>query len=213
MNKICVVAEIRPSGKESLFSVGGPVGDSVFRYELPPPLFRELDLLGTHFNLLIVEQAPQPAWKMEESPSGLEIISPLGDPSNLGALLRTATAFGVRRVILTRESAHPFHPKCIKASAGTVFHIPLFRAGPLSEVLAVPMPGLHALDLDGTSLAEYAWPRDARLVIGEEGPGLPKTKHLAKILSLPLPPEVESLNATVAASLAIYSYRLQQPRH
>ena len=62
-----------------------------------------------------------------------------------------------------------------------------------------------ALDMHGKNLGTFTWPRNARLLIGEEGQGVPASKAF-EFLSIPMAREVESLNATVAASIALYSY-------
>lgn len=136
-------------------------------------------------------------------PQGLEIICPLGDPSNLGALARSAVAFGASRLILTEESCNPFHPKAIKASAGSILKIPLFKVGPLADFVT-GNDEVFALDMKGENVGQFKWPKNLRLVLGEEGPGFSGLKGLKK-LSVPSR-GVESLNATVAASIALFCY-------
>lgn len=171
-------------------------------FELDKALFNELDVIGTRFNLLIVE-LPE---LIESNPlseiKGLEVVAPLGDPNNLGALIRSCVAFGVSKIHLTTESAHPFHPKCLKASAGAVLSAPLFRAG---ELKTWDQSNSWALDAQGKDLAQIKKPDAARLIVGEEGPGLPNFEK-AQLVSI-FTKDVESLNATVAASLLIYEWQ------
>jgi TrmH family RNA methyltransferase len=87
-------------------------------YSLAPGLFNEIDVLGTHANLLVLEAPQIPAMDLSTKPKGLELVCPLGAPTNLGAVIRSALAFGVSRVILTEEACNPFHPKAVKSSAG-----------------------------------------------------------------------------------------------
>lgn len=170
-------------------------------FKLSKGLFNELDTLGTHYNLLILEPREIDSFS-KQKPQGLEVIAPLGDPSNLGALVRSAVAFGASKVILTEESCNPYHPKAIKASAGALLKVALLKAGKLSDLLQDDE--LFVLDMVGEDVASFKWPRDIRLAIGEEGPGFGEVKGL-KRLSVPTK-SVESLNATVAASIALYSY-------
>lgn len=186
-------AEVIPEG-------GSAITHSKSIFELSSPLFKELDTQGTHFNLLILAQPTITAFDPEASPQGLEVICPLGDPSNLGAILRSAEAFGVSRVILTQEAANPFLPKSVKAAAGSLLRIPLLKAGPLQELNS----NLIALDQGGTYLEDFAWPKNCRLLVGEEGPGLRGLKF-KQTLSVRTR-GVESLNAVVAASLAFHEY-------
>ncbi len=172
-------------------------------FKLAKPLFNEIDFVGTHFNLLVLEPKEIASIDASEKPRGLEVVCPLGDPSNLGALARSAMAFGAQKFILTEESANPYLPKAIKASAGSLLQIPLVKVGKLEDVVP-QMDGLHALDMHGKDIAQFAWPKDVRLLVGEEGPGIQRLPilHRIKIATGP----VESLNATVAASIALYSY-------
>lgn len=175
-------------------------------YKLSKSLFNELDIIGTHFNLLILETKPLPELTTA-TPSGLELVAPLGDPSNLGALARSALAFGVSKLILTEESCSPYHPKAIKASAGALLKLPLFKVGKVADFI-IANKDIFALDMKGENVGKFNWPKNLRLVIGEEGPGFSGLKGLQR-LSVPTQ-GVESLNATVAASIALFAYSNSQ---
>ncbi len=176
--------------------------------KLKKELFDELDVLGTHYPLLVLEYKDFSPFNFQEQPQGLEIISPLGDPKNFGALARSGVAFGASKIILTHESCHPYLPHAIKASAGAVLRIPVYTT-PL-KTSQIPVVGTSiALDLEGQSLNDYKWPKNLRLFLGEEGPGLDLTPEQAKKISfinIPTSASVESLNATVSASIALWSY-------
>lgn len=169
--------------------------------QLSTALFDEIDSVGTGFNILVLEQPPIANLKSETlagyKPQGMELVVPMGDPGNLGALIRSAEAFGATRAILTSEAAHPFLPKAVKASAGSVLRLPMARG-----------PALHqfpdtciALDMGGTDIDGFAWPKNAMLAVGEEGKGLGKASFKKRV-QIPTA-GVESLNAVVAASLAL----------
>src|SRR5262249_55489643 len=85
-------------------------------------LFKDLDIFGTHYPLL-VHPIPKIANWTSSEPQGLEIVLSLQDPSNLGAALRSAEAFGARQVILLKECAFAFHPKAVRASSGSCFRL------------------------------------------------------------------------------------------
>ncbi len=174
--------------------------------KLSKALFEELDVLGTKSPMLVIEQPEIPAWDFSKTPKGLHLLAPLGDPSNLGALLRSAEAFGIENVILLQESANPFLPKALKASAGSITRLKLWKGPAIKDLDAHPVV---ALDLKGEALAKFQWPTSGYLLVGEEGAGLPEIPRLKKI-SIPIQ-GVESLNATVAASLALYDFRLKNP--
>jgi TrmH family RNA methyltransferase len=138
---------------------------------------------------------------------GLRIICPLGDPSNLGALIRTASALGVHSIVLCQEAAHAYLTKTIRTSSGTVFSAPLLLGPSLNECLdqaLVAGSSALVLDREGENLLNFKWPQRSFLFVGEEGPGLPD--HDLKKLHIPMSSNVESLNAVVAASIGMFSY-------
>jgi len=182
-----------------------PLCPPKLQVKLSKDLFNQLDVLGTRSNMLVVHQPEISDWDFSMAPKGLQILTPLGDPSNLGALLRSSEAFGVENVILLRESSHPFLPKVIKASAGSVIRLKLWKGPAIQELNARP---IVALDLKGETLVSFKWPANPYLLIGEEGAGLPVLPGVKQI-SIPIQ-GVESLNATVAASIALYDYSLKQ---
>jgi TrmH family RNA methyltransferase len=218
-NHLCLV-----SGKKLIDEVLREAPESLEDFLLPPgsmpppqlpipatrltaPLFKEVDVIGTKAPIAVVRTTPIEPWKFH-APRGLELVLALSDPANLGGVLRSAAAFGVKRVILTEECASPFLPKALRASAGTALKISFSRIGSLktsqfdSEVFG--------LDMTGENLSGFKWPQNGLLVLGEEGQGLPSTLAIKRLM-IPMAPGVESLNAMVAASLALYSYALQHP--
>lgn len=198
-----------PARFTALLTVEGTAPDfapeSMPVYALSRPLFAQLDSFGTGTPLLVGMVPEMPALDLSAVPLGLELLCAVGDPANLGALLRSAAAFGVARVVLLEGAAHPFHPRALRAAANAPFQVEL-RRGPRWDDLAGAKGPLVALDARGTPLGDYAWPSDVRLVLGEEGPGVPAHLPLQR-LAIPMPGGVESLNATVAASIALYAWR------
>jgi len=196
-------------------------------YRLKPELFREVNEVGSAGPLLVVQTNPLEKWtpspNSSKSPStssglagdlaaeGLTIVLPLGDPNNLGAAIRSSLAFGAREIVLTEEAAHPYLPKSIKSSAGASLMTELSR-GPALKSLLVELKNagykILGLDMNGTDLASFHWPRErTALVVGEEGMGLPHFADLQK-LSIPIS-KIESLNAMAALSVALYDYHLK----
>lgn len=178
-------------------------GQRIPVFKLSKALFNEVDVVGTHYNLLVLEPKEIETLKETAAVQGLEVITPLGDPSNLGALARSGLAFDASKMILTEESCNPYHPKAIKASAGALLKLPLYRTGKFADFVT-HNDDVYALDMKGENVANFKWPKNIRLAIGEEGPGFSNMKGL-KRLSIATQ-GVESLNATVAASIALFSY-------
>ncbi len=178
--------------------------DASLQLQLTHELFSELDVLGTRSNILVLQQPEIQNMSAEDLASyrtkGIEAVIPIGDPGNLGALIRSCEAFGVPRVILTQEAAHPFLPKSVKASAGSVLRVPLSRGPALAEFPR----NCIALDMDGTAIDDFVWPKNGMLVVGEEGPGLEGQGKSPFAQHIRIPTVgVESLNVVVAASIAL----------
>lgn len=182
-------------------------GDGIKVMELSKELFNEIDVVGTHFNILVLKLSELSVSDLSEAATGLELILPLGDPSNLGAALRSAEAFGVKKVFLTEDSANPFLPKSVKSSAGSVLRLQMYKTKKLSEIIDMKsQTPLIALDGFGQNIQKFKWPKNARLIVGEEGPGLGDKEHSIQLISIPTS-GVESLNAVVATSVALYDYQ------
>lgn len=181
-------------------------------FSLPQKLFVELDIFGTKEPLAICPIPFISIMDLTAPPHGLEILCPMGDPGNLGALLRSCRAFAVRTVILLSEAVHPFHPKVIRASSGAVFSQSLVQAGCSISDLQKPelLKWVIPLDMQGEDIANLSWPKDIRLLIGEEGMGIPSFHYGRKFGISQIHPSIP-LNATVASSIALYAYRQQHP--
>ena len=177
---------------------------------LSPELFKELDVLGTKAPLLILAFNDFAVKNLEAPPRGLELICPLGDPRNLGALIRSAAGFSVNEIILTKESTHPFLPHSVKASAGAVLKMSFSKTALATS--EIPLVGANfALALFGESIASCVWPPYLRLWVGEEGPGLNlehAQKKTMKFVNIPTK-NIESLNAMVSTSLALWEWKKQ----
>ncbi len=176
--------------------------------KLSTALFKELDVLGTKARILVVEMPRIETLEVSafsSLPEGLHVLLPLGDPGNLGAAMRSAAALGAQSVIFLNESANPFLPKSVKAAAGAHLRLNM-HFGPSVHDLArmeTQVP-LLVLDQNGTSVRNFVWPKKCFLLVGEEGAGIPSNIK-SQVLSIPIH-KVESLNANVALSIALYEY-------
>jgi tRNA G18 (ribose-2'-O)-methylase SpoU len=110
---------------------------------------------------------------------------------------------------MLREAVNPFHPRCVRASGGAVFGATLLRGPSIDELARLREEKgfeLVALDRGGAPIAAYRFPKGFALLAGVEGPGLPDALR-ANAVSIPMEGGVESLNAAVAASIALYAWR------
>lgn len=171
-------------------------------FQLPQALFEMIDVFGTRSPSLLIQTPLIPDWNPTDGfPDGCNLLLSFQDPENVGAVVRAAVAFGVNRVILLAESAHPFHPKAIRASAGAVLFA-RFMQGPSLSQLPPDLP-VVALCARGPELSPDIFPPAFGLLPGMEGPGLPACWE-EKAFSIPIRPEVESLNAAAATAIALY---------
>jgi 16S rRNA (guanine527-N7)-methyltransferase len=177
-------------------------------YRLLDPLFKEIDTSGTNSPLLLINVSPIEAWSpTADWPMGCTLFVPFQDPENVGAVLRTAAAFGVKRAVLLKEAAHPFHPKSLRAAGPAVFQIELQQGPSIKEISTGDVP-LIALDADGEDLQSQPFPPTFGLVPGIEGPGLPETLRTGQTRRIPIEPGVESLNAATACAVALYAWKI-----
>ncbi|MFT4232970.1 MAG: RNA methyltransferase [Leucobacter sp.] len=147
------------------------------------------------------------------------IMHEVRDPGNAGAVLRAADAAGADAVIFAGESIDPFHPKVVRSTTGSLFHLPVVVAGSLGEAVdAAREAGLAALaaDVRGADLLEAreegALARPVAWVFGNEARGLSEAdRALAdRSLKLPIYGAAESLNLATAASVLIYETAFAQ---
>jgi len=164
-------------------------------------LMRELAEAGSPpEHALLMELGPEPA-----GPLASRVIGAWGiqDPGNLGAILRSAAAFGFQEALLGPGCTDPFHPKALRGSMGAAFLLPLRRVDGMH-----PDRG-HWYALEGgpgaTSMAEADLSEPLRLWVGNEGHGWRGVLLPEGVRRLAIPIRgVESLNAAVAAGIACY---------
>ncbi len=196
-----------PHGRLAATSLAsGGRHESVRTAVLAPSLFDQLDEFGTHAPLLVLPFPVVSVFDPAAPPRGLEILVAAQDPSNLGAILRSALAFEAREVVLLAECANPFLPRVTRAASGANFRLKLAH-GP---AIAALNGGAVALDLEGAPIDDFPFPRDCRLLLGEEGAGVPATFRDRRV-RIPIGAHADSLNVAVATGVALAAYRRAHP--
>lgn len=138
------------------------------------------------------------------------------DPGNIGAIVRSGQALGASALVTLRETVSPFNPKAVRASAGGVLRLPLLRnqeAGPLIERLRRARVRVVAADRrSSTPLAKADLTVSVAFLIGKEATGLPPEVARAAdaLLSIPIRPETDSVNAATAAGIFLYEAARQR---
>ena len=137
----------------------------------------------------------------------------VGNPGNLGTIIRTADAAGGTGVVLIGAAADPFDPVAVKASMGALFAVPVARASGPAEFFAwaagAAVTVITTSAKARTSFWEAGYPRPLALLLGAEGAGLPDDVLAAGDLRvrIPMTGTAESLNLAVAAGLLLYQAR------
>lgn len=125
----------------------------------------------------------------------------VGDPGNVGTILRGALGFGASAVALGPGCADPYSPKAVRASMGAIFSVPVAK---VTSIEALPVPRIALVARAGDPLQG---PLDAAtLIVGAERTGLPAevVAGCERVAHLPIAAESESLNAAMAATIALY---------
>jgi RNA methyltransferase, TrmH family len=147
------------------------------------------------------------------------VLAGLQDPGNVGTLLRSAEAFAASGVLLLPGTASPWNPKALRASAGSAFRVPavnVTETDALGLLARHNIPAIAAVAREGMPVNEAPLANACALLIGNEGAGL-SDKLIARAahrITIPMPGNVESLNAAIAGSLLLYevSRRRREPR-
>jgi 23S rRNA (guanosine2251-2'-O)-methyltransferase len=149
--------------------------------------------------------------------SALVVMGELQDPHNVGAIIRSAAAFGIAGILLPEHRQAGITQAVAKVSAGTVFSIPLVSIGNVNQTLArLKEAGYWVYGLAGEGdhpLTKERFDAPAVFVVGSEGAGLrEKTReHCDILLSIPMHPRCESLNASAAAAVVLSHWSAQHP--
>lgn len=144
--------------------------------------------------------------RVADEPGGLWLCAAgLSDPTNLGAAARAAEAAGASGLIVARGGVHPFHPRAIRASMGSLLRLPVVE---VESKGALDIEGVHhrfAATRGGVDFRRASWPRPLVLWMGDErGTPLLTPPKSAEPVSIPMAGRAESLNAATAAAILLF---------
>lgn len=165
----------------------------------PPPRLSEADLSGTE-------------WRADAL---VVVLDGVTDPQNLGAVARTAESAGADALVIRRRRAAHLEKTALKASAGALLHLQVAEVANVPRALELlGKAGFWVVGLDESaerSVFEDPPPGRLALVLGAEGSGLSRLvrESCDELLSIPLRGQVASLNVSVAAGVALFSYALR----
>jgi TrmH family RNA methyltransferase len=140
----------------------------------------------------------------------LVVLVDVRDPGNAGTVLRTADASGVDAVIFSGESVDPYNPKTVRASAGSLFHVPFsVQADPVALAASFKARGYRTLATvarDGDDYAALDWSVPTVLFLGNEAAGLGADvrRAVGGAVAIPMDGRAESLNVGVACAVLCF---------
>ena len=173
-------------------------GSDLAGTEVEPELLAKVSSLGSGTRALAIYET---RWAEQATGPLCVALWGVGDPGNVGTILRSALAFGAASVALGPGCADPYGPKAVRASMGALFAVPVARAQSVEDL---PGPRVALAARQGEPL--HGPLEAATLVVGAERTGLPDdvVAGCDRVAHLPIADESESLNAAMAATVALY---------
>ena len=154
--------------------------------------------------------------KMDERAikGNIVILDDIGDPGNLGTIIRSALAFNIDTIVLSKHSVDLYNPKVIRSTEGMLFHINILRRD-LNEFIKTIKNTHKILGTSvegGSSITKYHNVSNFALIIGSEGQGMHEElkKLCDDLIYIPMNNKCESLNAGVSASILMYELDKEQ---
>ncbi len=152
-----------------------------------------------------------------ENTTALALLGEVQDPHNVGAIVRSAAAFGLSGVLIPKHRQAGVTGTVVKVSAGMAFKVPLVEVPNVNRAIeSLKKNGFFVYGLDAggeTALPEEDFRKPTVFVLGNEGEGIrQKTReHCDSILSIPMHKRTESLNASASAAVAFYAWSVAHP--
>lgn len=160
--------------------------------------------------VFVLPEAALSSISISES-SLLVVIDAVQDPGNVGTIIRTADAFGIQAVILTKGCADVYNSKTLRSSMGSIFHIPVVRDAETVDLVSFlkenkVFVAATTLAENSVTLPEIKFSKPVALVFGSEGSGVsPEIIANSDVLvKIPIPGLAESLNVAVASGIVLY---------
>lgn len=182
---------------------------------LPDDVFRGISATEASQGVIALVRPPQ--WSIDQLFRGHSLtmaLDGLQDPGNAGAILRAAEAFGATGVAFLKGTVSPYNPKCLRASAGSIFRVPIVASLDQQLFLAAAeqrkISLLALMPKGAVDISEAALGDKCAIIVGSEGRGVgERLRDRATAIRIPTM-SVESLNAALAAGIALFVARQQR---
>jgi len=169
---------------------------------------------ATHQGILVeCDALLQPSlqeWLKSDGDKPILLLDQVSDPHNVGAILRTAAAFGVGAVVTLERNAAQESGALAKSASGALEIVPLISVGNLAQTIQLlKKEGYWIYGLDGEAkqtIGEMKFDAKTALILGAEGKGLRRltAEHCDFLVKIPMSGQMESLNVSNAAAVAMY---------
>lgn len=210
----CFVDEDFSDGKlvESIASRGSLVAG------VSDKLYRSIADTESPQGIVLIAKRPSASTTFDLASSAVPVslyLVEINNPSNLGAVLRTAEAAGVANVLISRNSADPYSPKALRASMGSAFRLNIATDVSIEQAISAAREnGMATIgaDVDApTNYVDLDWTKARMLVVGSEAHGLSeKDKNsLDELVTIPMANGVESLNLAVSVGVILFEAKRQ----
>ncbi len=177
-------------------------------YLLNDSLFKKISDTSTPQGIIALAKIPQKSDSEIDLKGRYIALENLSDPSNLGAVSRTAEALGVSGIILSDNSCDPYSPKVLRASMGTLLRMPVIILSDFSTNIAQLGLKVYSCVVDSSAekITDQNFGDGSVLIIGNEANGITdETKSNSdKLITIEMSGKAESLNAAIAASIAMW---------
>ena len=177
-------------------------------FKIPDSLFKKISDTTSPQGIIALAKMPDMSTTKIDIKGRYIALENIQDPSNLGAVSRTAEALGVTGIILSRGGCDPFSPKSLRASMGTLLRMPIFIFDDFAN--SISTLGLKTfgcvVDRETEKINDITMENGVIFIIGNEANGLTyETKNrLDRLVTIPMKGRAESLNAAVAASIVMW---------
>ena len=172
-------------------------------YRLAPGVSERVAATETPTGVFTVVRIRPNDDRLLEQASFVVVADGVGDPGNLGTILRSAEAAGVEAVILTPGTVDPFNPKVVRASAGAIFHVPVVTAS-VADVRAAGLRLVGTSSHRGTPHIDADWSGRVAIVAGSEAHGVASDTDVDDWVRIEHRGRAESLNVAMATTVICF---------
>lgn len=166
----------------------------------------------------IVAVVEKPLWSLDnikKVSSTLVLLDGIADPGNMGTIIRTAWAFNVDGILLTKGCVDPFGHKVVRSTMGGIFNIPVFQNITMSDIESFKKSGFSVIGSavkNAVNYNEYDFTMPTIVIIGNEAHGISEEllDLCDKLITIPINPCVDSLNAGIACGIILSEARKQK---